>query len=119
MYLLPEKLKLNELVGHQINMICVGPYDAQVKFENGIIIQSSYKLEFEVKGLKTLCFDCEWLDTSSVHIFVTKEVVSVIRESDTVFRIELTGDSAICFHTEESMYESINIIMPDGTLEVI
>ena len=119
MYLLPEKLDLDELIGQVVNMVCVGPYDAQVIFEKGMVIQSLHKLEGEVKGVKILWFNGEWKDTSSIMKVPKQEVVAISRASDTELRIELTGNIALCFHTEESQYESINITMPNGDLEVI
>ena len=108
MYLLPDKLEINELIGQQINMVCVGPYDAQVHFDNGMVLQSFYRLEGEIAGVKTLWFNGERVNTSDVLKFPKQEVVGVKRISDKEFRIELTNSVTLCFHTEESMYESIN-----------
>jgi len=119
MYLLPEILELDELVGQQINMVCVGPYDAQIIFERGVIIQSFLKLEGVVNGVRSLWFNGEWVDTSEIQIIPKQEVIAVSRASDTELRIELNNNIALCFHTDESQYESINIRMPDGSVDVI
>jgi hypothetical protein len=119
MYLLPEKLALDELVGQQINMVCLGPYDVQIMFEKGTIIQSLLKLEIEENNIKNLLFENELVDTSHIIKITKNEVKGVKRKSDTEFHIELNNNISLCFHTEESQYESINISMPNGALEII
>ncbi len=119
MYLLPEQLGLEKIIGEIVNLVCVGPYDAQVHFNNGATIQSLYKLEGVINGNKTLWFENQWKDTSGV-LRITDEVVSsVVRVSNTELRIELTNNLALCFHTEESEYESLNITYPNGALEIV
>ncbi len=119
MYLLPNEIELNELKGQQINQICIGPYDAQVVFEKGVVVQCFQKLEGEVEGRRKLWFNDKWIDTSDVLKATKQEVISIVRESDVIFKIELTGDVALYFHTEESPYESINIRRPNGSLDII
>lgn len=119
MYLLPEILYLNELIGQQINMICIGPYDAQVKFEKGLTIQALHKLEAIIDGKKSLWFDGEWLNSEQLLNAVGKEVTNIIRTSDYELQIALSDKVTLCFHTEESLYESIIIITAEGQVDVI
>ena len=119
MYLLPDEIELEELKGQQINQICIGPYDAQVVFEKGVVVQSFHKLEGKVSGMRKLWFDGKWIDTSDVLRAPKQAVVAIVRESDLIFKIQLTGDVALYFHTEESPYESINIRRPSGSIDVI
>jgi len=119
MYKLPSELNLDELVGQEINMICVGPYDAQVKFEKGMTIQSLFKLAGEIEGKYSVWFSGEWVDTSNLLKVPKQEVMQVLRASDTELQIVLSNDVKLSIYTEESQYESINISMPNGTLEVI
>ena len=119
MYLLPEKLNLEELVGQEVNMVCVGPYDAQIKFEKDITIQALFKLSGEIKGNKSVWFSGEWVDTSNLLVVPKQEVKQILRASDTELQIKLTNEVTLSVYTEESQYESINISMPNGNLEVI
>jgi len=100
-------------------MICVGPYDAQIKFEKSIIIQSLFKLSGEIDGKLTDWFSGEWLDTSSLLKVPKQEVVKVLRASDTELQITLANNVKLSIYTEESQYECINISFPNGALEVI
>ena len=95
------------------------PYDAQVKFEKGITIQSLFKLSGEVHGKKSVWFSGEWVDSSNLMKVPKQEVVQVVRVSDTELQIKLTNKIVLSIYTEETQYESINILMPDGALEVI
>lgn len=119
MYKLPSELNLEELVGQEVNMICVGPYDAQVKFEKGTTIQALFKLAGEIEGKKSVWFSGEWVDTSSILKVPKQEVVQVLRTSDTELQIVLSNNVKLSIYTEESQHESINISMPNGTLEII
>ena len=119
MYILPKDLNLEELVGQEVNMICVGPYDAQIKFEKGVTIQALNKLSGEVDGKKFVWFSGEWVDTSNLLKVPKQEVVQILRESDTELQIKLSNSVILSIYTEESQYESINILMPNGELEVI
>ena len=107
------------LIGQEVNLVSVGPYDAQIAFENGVVIQSLHKLEGEVGGVKSLWFDGEWMSTKDVIHVPKKEVVSITNENKLVLKITLTGGVALYIHTEISQYESINITRSDGKLEVI
>ena len=64
-------------------------------------------------------FSGEWVDSSNLMKVSKQEVVQVVRVSDTELQIKLTNKIVLSFYTEESQYESINILMPDGALEVI
>ena len=119
MYKLPRGLNLEELVGQEVNMICVGPYDAQIKFEKGVTIQSLFKLSGEVEGKKSVWFSGEWVDTSSLLKVPKQEVIKVLRASDTELQIILINNVKLSIYTEESQYESINITMQNGVLEII
>ena len=119
MYKLPKKLYLDDIIEQEVNLVCVGPYDAQIIFENGIVIQSFYKIEGEISGDKKLWFDEEWIDTSEILKVTKQKVVLVERESDFIFKIVLSNGLALYFHTEISQYESINIRRLDDTLDII
>ncbi|MDH5573291.1 MAG: hypothetical protein OEY89_16130 [Gammaproteobacteria bacterium] len=116
---MPNELNLEELVGQEVNMICAGPYDAQIKFEKGVTIQSLFKLAGEVDGKTSVWFSGEWIDTSNLLKIPKQEVVAVLRKSDTELQIKLSNNVMLTIYTEESQYESINISMPNGALEVI
>ncbi|WP_146168191.1 hypothetical protein [Pseudomonas mangrovi] len=119
MYELPNESHLKELIGQEVNLVSVGPYDAQIAFEKGVVIQSLHKLEGEVNGIKSLWFDGEWVSTKDLIYVPKKEVTSISNENELVLKITLTGGIALYIHTEVSQYESINITRSDGTLEVI
>ncbi|MFV8782173.1 hypothetical protein ACNKU7_07095 [Microbulbifer sp. SA54] len=119
MYTLPNEIYLKELVGQEVNLVSVGPYDAQVAFEKGLVIQALHKLEGELNGKKSLWFDGEWVSTKDVIHVPSKEVTGINNENDLVLKISLTGGVVLYIHTEVSQYESINITRSDGTLEVI
>lgn len=119
MYELPKEPYLQELVGQEVNLVCVGPYDAQIAFEKGIVIQALYKLESEVAGVRKLWFDGEWITTQDIIAVPKKQVIAVVNESEFVIKITLTGDVSLYFHSELSPWESINISYPNGALEVI
>jgi len=119
MYLLSDKLNLDELIGQEINMVCVGPYDAQIKLEKGVTIQSLTKLEGEVNGKRSVWFSGEWIDTSYISKLPKQEIIEISKESSEVLKFTLTNSVAIYIHTEESQYESINITMSDGAVEII
>jgi len=119
MYKLPNESYLSELVGQQVNLVSVGPYDVQIAFEQGIVIQALHKLEGEAYGVRSLWFDGEWITTKDVIHIPMKEVVSVSNESELILKIQLSNDTALFLHTEISQYESINITRSDGALEVI
>lgn len=119
MYELPKDSHWQGLVGQEINQVSVGPYDAQLVFEDGTVIQALHKLEGEIAGVRTLWFDGEWLTTEGVIHVPKKEVVSVSNESQLILKVTLTGGISLYFHTEISQYESINVTCPDGSLEVI
>lgn len=119
MYELPDKSYLDELIGQEINLISVGPYDAQIAFEKGAIIQALHKLEGQISGERTLWFDGEWVSTKDILHVPKAVVVSITKESPLILKIQLSNDVALFMHTEISQYESINVTCPDGTLEVI
>ena len=118
MHLFPEKIDLDELIGQQVTMVCVGPYDAQIKFENGFIIQSFFKLEGEEDGNTSLWFHEKWIDSSTILNFVNQQVIAVTRASDRQLRIDLANNRALLISTEDSPHECINIILPAGELEI-
>ena len=72
-----------------------------------------------MNGKKSVWFSGEWVDSSNLMKVSKQEVVQVVRVSDTELQIKLTNKIVLSFYTEESQYESINILMPDGALEVI
>jgi hypothetical protein len=72
-----------------------------------------------VNGKKSVWFSGEWVDSSNLMKVPKQEVVQVVRVSDTELQIKLTNKIVLSIYTEESQYESINILMPDGALEVI
>ncbi|WP_054033142.1 hypothetical protein [Desulfatitalea tepidiphila] len=119
MYKLPKDQFLEDLVGQEINLVSIGPYDAQIAFDGGVVIQSLYKLEGEINGKKSLWFDREWLNTEQLLHLPKKEVVGVINQSAMVLKIVLTGGVALYVHTEVSQYESINITHSNGILEIV
>lgn len=119
MYELPEESHWQDLIGQEINLISVGPFDAQVAFEKGTVIQALHRLEGEICGVRNLWFDGEWLTTEGVMHVPKKEVVSVSNESPFILKVTLTGEVSIFFHTEISQYESLNVSRSDGSLEVI
>lgn len=118
MHLFPEIVDLDELIGQQVTMICVGAYDALVKFENGFTIQSFFKVEGEEGGTSTLWFNEKWLNSSRILSFVNQQVVTVTRASDSQLRIDLANNKALLIYTEESAHECINIIRPGGEVEI-
>ncbi|WP_237064503.1 hypothetical protein [Microbulbifer zhoushanensis] len=119
MYELPNESHLRELIGQEVNLVSVGPYDAQIGFEKGVVIQSLHKLEGEVNGIKSVWFDGEWVSTKDLVYVPNKEVTGISNENELVLKITLTGGVALYIHTEVSQYESINITRTDGTIEVI
>jgi len=119
MYPLPKELGLESLIGASIVQVCVGPYDAQVHFSNGTTIQAEYKLEGIYEGKRSLWFLNEWKDSSGVMKVMDGVVVAFQRVSEWEFRIELSSNIALCFHTEDSQFESINISYPNGALVVV
>lgn len=119
MYELPDESHLKELIGQEVNLVSVGPYDAQIAFEKGLVIQALHKLEGEINGIKELWFDGEWVSTKNVIHVPRQEVTSICNVTELVLKITLTGGVALYIHTEVSQYESINITRSDGTLEVI
>lgn len=72
-----------------------------------------------MNGKKSVWFSGEWVDSSNLMKVSKQEVVQVVRVSDTELQIKLTNKIVLSFYTEDSQYESINILMPDGALEVI
>jgi len=72
-----------------------------------------------VNGKKSVWFSGEWVDSSNLMKVPKQEIVQVVRVSDTELQIKLTNKIVLSIYTEESQYESINILMPDGALEVI
>lgn len=72
-----------------------------------------------MNGKKSVWFSGEWVDSSNLMKVSKQEVVQVVRVSDTELQIKLTNEIVLSIYTEESQYESINILMPDGALEVI
>lgn len=119
MYELPEESHWQDLIGQEVNQISVGPYDAQVAFEKGVVMQALHRLEGEVSSVRGLWFDGEWVTTEGVIHVPRKTVISISNESPLVLKVALTGDVSLFFHTEVSQYESINVNYPDGSLEVI
>lgn len=119
MYELAKESHLQELVGQEVNLIGVGPYDAQVHFDGGTVIQALHLLEGEVDGIRSLWFDGEWVNTEALRHLPLQQVVSVCNESPLTLKVALTGGVSLFFHTEISPYESINITRADGSLEVI
>ena len=119
MHDLPKNLDLDELIGQEINLVSVGPYDAQIAFEKGVVIHAFYKMEAEISGVRKIWFNEKWVRTSEILNVPKQKVLSVNRESDLVFSIQLSNDIVLFFHTEVSQYESLNICWPNGTMEVI
>jgi hypothetical protein len=72
-----------------------------------------------VNGKKSVWFSGEWVDSSNLMKVPKQEVVPVVRVSDTELQIKLTNKIVLSIYTEETQYESINILMPDWALEVI
>ena len=119
MYELPDNLDLTDLIGQEIHLDSVGPYDATIALEKGAAIQAFHKLEGEVAGVRKLWFDGEWITTDDIIAIPKQEVVAVSKESELILKISLSKGDALFFHTEVSPYESINIHRKDGRLDVI
>lgn len=116
---LPKKFDLSELVGFQLNQVCVGPFDIQLHFENGLSIRGQGKVSGIIKQVKELWFQGEWLNTSYLPLIVGKEVAATTRINDFEFSIEFSEDICLTFEIEESQYEDFNINYPNGTMDVL
>ena len=119
MYELPDNLDLTFLIGQEVNLISVGPYDAGIAMGD-VVIQAFHKLEGEVAGVRKLWFDGQWITTDDIIAIPKQEVVAVTKESDLILKLGLSNGDALFFHTEVSSYESITINnRKDGRVEVI
>lgn len=119
MYRLADDFDLSELVGQQLNQLCIGPFDIQLHFDDGWTIRGQGKVSGVIESRREVWFHGEWNTTLYLPHVVGKDVIDWKKNGDFEFELEFLGGAKLAFETTESQYEDFIIELPNGALLVL
>jgi hypothetical protein len=116
MYRFASDLRLDDLVGSEIQQICVGPADVQFHFGSGtcIAVQSRVTLVISGAALCEWSIPVGWSNCEFQRLFnCTITACAVL--NDRLLEIRFTDGLALQFHDDSDQFESLQIY-PKGSV---
>lgn len=113
-------LNLDEIIGSEIQQICLGRYDVQFRFRSGtnIAVQSDVTLLDGDKQIATWSEAENWSSLSFQQVFNVK-VSSYSVHDDRVLQIEFENGLILRLHDSSDQYESFQITRERGEIIVM
>jgi hypothetical protein len=120
MYRFSEDLDLQEIVGSEIQQICVGRYDVQFHFHSGTSIggQADVTLLDGAEEIGRWTEDANW-STLAFQKLLNITITNYSVPNDRVLRIEFDNGLVLELHDSSDQYESFLITKPDGAMIVV
>jgi hypothetical protein len=109
MYRFPEDLDLNDIVGSDVDQICLGGFDVQFVFgsKTRIAVQSRVSF-FENNDVAAVWEDNNWSNLSFQRLLnATVQSYKVI--NDRTLEIQFSGTLKLQLHDDSDQYESMQI----------
>jgi hypothetical protein len=116
MYRFTSDLKLDDLVGSEIQQICLGPADVQFRFDSGTCIALQSRATLVDAGVAL----CEWTAASGWSSCEFQRLFNCAANAyavinDRLLEIRFVGGLALQFHDDSDHFESLQIY-PGGSV---
>lgn len=114
MYGIPKELNLRDIVGSEIQQICIGRYDVQFRFGSG----RSINVQSDVQILRNQHVIAEWNDskgwsTTAFHELLNARVTGYAVAHEKLLEVSFEGFLLLKLHDNSDQYESMQIY-PEG-----
>lgn len=120
MYRFASDLRLDELVGSEIQQICVGPSDVQFRFDSGtcIAVQSRATLLQAGEMICAWAVAGGWSTSEFQRLFnCTIDGYAVL--NDRLLEIRFISGLALQFHDDSDQFESLQIYLGGSAIDSI
>lgn len=114
MYGIPLNLDLKDIIGSEIEQICLGRYDVQFRFRSGRSINVQGDIELR-KGEAVIAIWNEqdnWSSGTFQKLLNTK-VLAYVVPHERLLRVEFEGDYSLCLYDSSDQHESMQLY-PEG-----
>lgn len=120
MYGLSPNLKIEGMVGHTLNQICIGKYDVQFHFSSGtnIAVQGGARILENGRIIATWTEEGTWSDLS-FHELLNRDVKEYSVPNTSLLRINFNDNFVLELLDDSEQYESMQIYPHGNTHSMI
>lgn len=103
------------LIGEEIEQVCIGSFQVQLRFGNRALLALEEGLEQRLPDGTTQAFDCDAANTPalSLHLLLMRPLLHVTRTNDRL-TLDFGAAGALTALSELGPYESGQFTTPDG-----